>query len=163
MASSRRAPSRTFAASSTKRSKKRTSRGIRRRRNWFLRGRTGSWPTVDKGAGLMRGSCELRRARVRAGRSSTMADPIPSEVDVPTLARRLRDRLDASEFELDQQVRNASYLADLMGVGIVRLDEHGIVELANAAAHILLRRPAGSLRGRTALETFVDGRVEELI
>ncbi|HET7472392.1 MAG TPA: ATP-binding protein [Candidatus Limnocylindrales bacterium] len=83
--------------------------------------------------------------------------------DVPTLVRRLRDRLDASEFELDQQVRNASYLADLMGVGIVHLDEAGTVDLANAAAHILLRRPPGSLRGRTALETFVDGRVEELI
>jgi two-component system, OmpR family, phosphate regulon sensor histidine kinase PhoR len=83
--------------------------------------------------------------------------------DVPTLARRLRDQLDASEFELDQQVRNAAYLADLMGVGIVRLDEHGRVELANAAAHILLRRPTGSLRGRTALEAFVDARVEELI
>jgi two-component system, OmpR family, phosphate regulon sensor histidine kinase PhoR len=83
--------------------------------------------------------------------------------DLPTRIRRLRDRLDASEFELDQQVRNASYLADLMGVGIVRLDEDGTVELANAAAHILLRRPPGSLRGRTALETFVDARVEELI
>lgn len=83
--------------------------------------------------------------------------------DIPTLVRRLRDRLDASEFELDQEVRNASYLADLMGVGIIRLDERGRVELANAAAHILLRRAPGSLRGRTALETFVDGRVEELI
>jgi two-component system phosphate regulon sensor histidine kinase PhoR len=50
-----------------------------------------------------------------------------------------------------------------MGVGIVRLDERGSVELANAAAHILLRRPAGSLRGRTAIETFLDSRVEELI
>ncbi len=83
--------------------------------------------------------------------------------DVATLVRRLRDRLDASEFELDQQVRNASYLADLMGVGIVRLDEDGIVELANPAAHILLRRSLGSLRGRTVLETFVDARVEEIV
>ncbi len=83
--------------------------------------------------------------------------------DVATLVRRLRDRLDASEFELDQQVRNASYLADLMGVGIVRLGENGIVELANPAAHILLRRAPGSLRGRTALETFVDARVEEIL
>jgi two-component system phosphate regulon sensor histidine kinase PhoR len=93
----------------------------------------------------------------------TVAEAMVSEADVPTLVRRLRDRLDASEFELDQEVRNASYLADLMGVGIVRLDEHDIVELANAAAHILLRRPAGSLRGRTALETFLESRVEELI
>jgi two-component system phosphate regulon sensor histidine kinase PhoR len=83
--------------------------------------------------------------------------------DLPTLIRRLRDRLDASEFELDQQVRNASYLADLMGVGIVRLDDRGTVELANAAAHIFLRRPPRSLTGRTALEAFLDGRVEELI
>ena len=84
--------------------------------------------------------------------------------DVATLARRLRDRLDASELELDQQVRNASYVADLVGVGIVRLDDDdGRVELANAAAHILLRRPPGSLRGRTVIETFLDGRVEELI
>ncbi|HLO35232.1 MAG TPA: hypothetical protein VK194_04085, partial [Candidatus Deferrimicrobium sp.] len=44
-----------------------------------------------------------------------------ASADLPTLVRRLRDRLDASEFELDQQVRNASYLADLMGVGIIRL------------------------------------------
>jgi two-component system, OmpR family, phosphate regulon sensor histidine kinase PhoR len=90
-------------------------------------------------------------------------EAIDPTTDVPTLVRRLRDRLDASEFELDQQVRNASYLADLMGVGIVRLDERGTVELANAAAHILLRRPAGSLRGKSALETFLDNRVEELI
>ncbi len=94
--------------------------------------------------------------------SGLAAEPDPS-TEVATLIRRLRDRLDASEFELDQQVRNASYLADLMGVGIVRLDEPGTVELANAAAHILLRRPPGSLRGRTAIETFLDGRVEELI
>jgi two-component system phosphate regulon sensor histidine kinase PhoR len=85
-----------------------------------------------------------------------------SDDDVATLVRRLRERLEASEFELDQEVRNASYLADLMGVGIVRFDD-GRVELANAAAHILLRRPPGSIAGRTALETFVDARVEELI
>ena len=94
-----------------------------------------------------------------AGGSLTAGD----RTDIATLVRRLRDRLDASEFELDQQVRNASYLADLMGVGIVRLGEGGIVELANPAAHILLRRSPGSLRGRTVLETFVDARVEGIV
>lgn len=119
---------------------------------------------------------QLEAARAAIARTTIGAPPAGSDpstdeaeraaaaaVDVPTLIRRLRDRLDASEFELDQQVRNASYLADLMGVGIVRLDDGGRVELANAAAHILLRRPTGSLRGRTAIETFLDGRVEELI
>ena len=101
-------------------------------------------------------------ARTEAQLLAVDADFDP-DADLPTLVRRLRDRLDASEFELDQQVRNASYLADLMGVGIVRVDDRGTVEFANAAAHILLRRAAGSLHGRTVLETFVDGRVEEII
>ena len=91
------------------------------------------------------------------------ADEASPDVDLPTGVRRLRDRLEASEFELDQQVRNASYLADVMGVGILRLDDHQRVELANAAAHILLRHAPGTIRGRTAIETFIDGRVEELI
>jgi two-component system phosphate regulon sensor histidine kinase PhoR len=82
--------------------------------------------------------------------------------DLPARVRRLKDRLVASEFELDQQVRNASYLADLMGVGIVRLDENLKVELANAAAHILLARAPGGVVGRTAMEAFVDARIEDI-
>ncbi len=101
-----------------------------------------------------------REAVLRA--PSGIADANPAE-DLPTIVRRLRERLEASEFALDQQVRNASHLADAMGVGIVRIDDRERVEEANAAAHILLRRPPGSIPGRTALETFVDGRVEELI
>ena len=111
-------------------------------------------------AAIARTSLGLDQEGATAAGSTAGEEPAG---DVPTMVRRLRDRLDASEFELDQQVRNASYLADLMGVGIVRLDERGSVELANAAAHILLRRPTGSLRGRTAIETFLDGRVEDLI
>ena len=83
--------------------------------------------------------------------------------NLPTIVRQLRNRLDAVEFELDQQVRNAAYLADLMGVGIVWLNEQRVVEVANAAARGMLGRAGGSLRGRTAIETFVDRRVEGLI
>jgi len=83
--------------------------------------------------------------------------------DLATRVRHLQDRLTASEFELDQQTRNSSYLADLMGVGILRLDDSLRVELANAAAHILLGRPPGSITGRSAMEAFVDTRFEELV
>jgi len=116
-------------------------------------------------AALAGASLEPRQASdVRPAGDRPADSGLDRGADVATLARRLRDRLDATELELDQQVRNASYLADLVGVGIVRLDDDGgRVELANAAAHILLRRPPGSLRGRTAIETFLDGRVEELI
>ena len=88
------------------------------------------------------------------------SDPSP---DLDARVRRLVTRLSASEFELDQQVRNASYLADLMGVGILRLDNGLRVELANAAAHILLGRPPGSVVGRSALEAFVEPRIEEIV
>jgi two-component system, OmpR family, phosphate regulon sensor histidine kinase PhoR len=83
--------------------------------------------------------------------------------DLPARVRQLRERLAASEFELDQQVRNASYLADLMGVGIIRLDDALRVELANAAAQVLLGRAPGSIVGRSVMETFVDARVEEVV
>ena len=83
--------------------------------------------------------------------------------DLPDRVRHLRERLAASEFELDQQVRNASYLADLMGVGILRLDDGLRVELANAAAHVLLGRSAGTIVGRSAIEAFVDARFEGVI
>jgi two-component system, OmpR family, phosphate regulon sensor histidine kinase PhoR len=83
--------------------------------------------------------------------------------DLGGAVRSLRDRLTASEFELDQQTRNAAYLADLMGVGILRLDDALQVEVANAAAHILLGRPPGSITGRSAMEAFVDARFEEVV
>ena len=83
--------------------------------------------------------------------------------DLPSRVRQLRERLTASEFELDQQVRNASYLADLMGVGILRLDDRLRVELANPAAHVLLGRSPGSVVGRFAIEAFVDARFEEIV
>src|SRR6185503_479380 len=98
---------------------------------------------------------EAARAALLRNNTGVEADDDPG-ADVPTLARRLRDRLAASEFELDQQVRNAAYLADLMGVGIVRLDDAGRVELANPAAHILLGRAPGTIVGRSAMEAFVD-------
>ena len=83
--------------------------------------------------------------------------------DLSVRIRRLQERLTASEFELDQQVRNASYLADLMGVGILRLDDSLRVELANTAAHLLLGRSRGAVVGRSAMEAFVDTRIEEVV
>jgi two-component system phosphate regulon sensor histidine kinase PhoR len=83
--------------------------------------------------------------------------------DLAARVRRLQERLTASEFELDEQTRNSSYLADLMGVGILRLDDALRVELANPAAHLLLGRAAGSIAGGSAMEAFVDTRFEQLV
>jgi two-component system, OmpR family, phosphate regulon sensor histidine kinase PhoR len=91
-----------------------------------------------------------------------LTDQEATSDDLSVRVRRLQERLIASEFELDQQVRNASYLADLMGVGILRLDDGLRIELANTAAHLLLARPPGAIVGLSAMEAFVDARVEEV-
>ena len=104
----------------------------------------------------------LERGRqLEAIRDLTRADATSD--DLAVRVRRLQERLTASEFELDQQVGNASYLADLIGVGILRLDDDLRVELANTATHLLLGRAPGSIVGRTAMEAFVDARIEEVV
>jgi two-component system, OmpR family, phosphate regulon sensor histidine kinase PhoR len=102
-----------------------------------------------------------RGRQLDAIRDQTAADATTD--DLSRRVRRLQERLTASEFELDQQVRNASYLADLMGVGILRLDDTLRVELANTAAHLLLGRSPGMIVGRSAMEAFVDARIEEVV
>jgi two-component system phosphate regulon sensor histidine kinase PhoR len=74
--------------------------------------------------------------------------------------RKLRLRAEAAEFGLEQRLRDLAYLADLVGVGIVRLSDDLRVEIANTAAHVFLRRDPGAMLGRTAIEAFGDHRVE---
>jgi two-component system phosphate regulon sensor histidine kinase PhoR len=81
--------------------------------------------------------------------------------DLTLRIRRLQERLTASELELDQQALSTSYVADIVGVGILRLDDSLRVVLANPAAHMLLGRAPGSIVGRSAMEVFVDTRFEE--
>lgn len=82
--------------------------------------------------------------------------------DLTDRLRRLRRRADAAEFGLEQRLRDLAYLADLVGVGIVRLTDELRVEIANNAAHVFLRREPGSMLGRTAIEALGDHRVEEI-
>ena len=76
--------------------------------------------------------------------------------------RKLRLRAEAAEFGTEQRLRDLAYLADLVGVGIVRLSDDLRVEIANTAAHVFLRREPGSMLGRTAIEALGDHRVEAI-
>src|SRR6476661_2876777 len=76
--------------------------------------------------------------------------------------RRLRRRAEAAEFGLEQRLRDLGYLADLVGVGIVRLSDELRVEIANTAAHVFLRREPGSMIGHTAIEALGDHRIEAI-
>ena len=75
-----------------------------------------------------------------------------------TVDERDRARWDATQGDLD-----LAYLADLVGVGVLRLADDFVVGLANRAAHAFLARPAGGLAGRTAIEAFADHRLEEVV
>ena len=100
-------------------------------------------------------------------READAAAPVGSaagagDEDLPDQLRRLRRRAEAAEFGLEQRLRDLAYLADLVGVGIVRLDDDLRVEVANTAAHVFLRRQPGSMLGRTAIEALADHRVEAI-
>jgi two-component system phosphate regulon sensor histidine kinase PhoR len=53
-------------------------------------------------------------------------------------------------------------LTELVTAGVVRLGDDLTVEFANGAAHLMLERRPGSMAGRSALEAFVDARIESI-
>ena len=83
--------------------------------------------------------------------------------DLAGRVRQLIEETDAAAFQLDGARRDLAYLIELIGIGIVRLDDDRRIELANAAAHAFLERPAGSLRGMGATGAFLDARIEAIV
>lgn len=96
-----------------------------------------------------------------AGSGGAEALPVDGEALADQVAR-LQRRATAAEYSLDQRLRDLAYLADLIGVGIVRLTDDLRVEVANTAAHVYLERTPGSMLGRTAIEALGDHRLEAL-
>jgi two-component system phosphate regulon sensor histidine kinase PhoR len=97
--------------------------------------------------------------RLSGDRRPADAPTPPGEAIVDDVAR-LQRRTEAAEFALDQRLRDMAYLADLIGVGIIRLTDDLRIEVANTAAHAYLERTPGSMLGRTAIEAFGDHRLE---
>ena len=84
----------------------------------------------------------------------------PSTIDPEQAIRALLDRTGTAEWETGQLIRDRTALLDMIGVGIVRLDDGLRVDLANEAAHQFLGRTPGSLVGRSAIEAFIDPIIE---
>jgi two-component system phosphate regulon sensor histidine kinase PhoR len=101
----------------------------------------------------------LREAEAGAPKAEALGR---QDADLTDRLRRLRRRAEDAEFQLAQRLRDLAYLADLVGVGIVRLTDDLHVEVANTAAHVFLRREPGSMVGRTAIEALGDHRVEAI-
>ena len=84
----------------------------------------------------------------------------PDQIDARL--RALVSRVATLEWQTSQLLRDVSVLADLSGVGVVRLDDDARVDFANLTAHVLLDRAPGSMPGQTAIEAFIDRRIEEI-
>src|SRR3990172_8213886 len=85
------------------------------------------------------------------------------EADVESAARAVVDGRTAAEWQAQQRARDLAYLADLISVGILRLDEELRVTIANHAAHAFLGRSPGELAGRTPMEAFGDHEAEAIL
>jgi two-component system phosphate regulon sensor histidine kinase PhoR len=86
-----------------------------------------------------------------------------TDPDLEPALRRLGGARDDAEWRASQREADLAYLADLISVGIVRLDDELTIELANHAAHAFLGAQPGSLPGRRVIEAFGDHRVEALV
>ena len=112
---------------------------------------------ITRGRALDAIDATLRDAERAAPRPSG-----PSDEDLTDRVGRLRRRAEVAELGLEQRLRDLGYLADLVGVGIVRLTDDLQVEVANTAAHVFLGREPDSMVGRTAMEALGDHRIEAI-
>jgi two-component system phosphate regulon sensor histidine kinase PhoR len=86
--------------------------------------------------------------------------------DADDVERRVRAALDGAEdarWHAEQAGLDARFLTEQLTAGVVRLRDDLTVEAANAAAHAMLGRKPGTMAGRSALEAFVDARIEEIV
>jgi two-component system phosphate regulon sensor histidine kinase PhoR len=63
----------------------------------------------------------------------------------------------------DLQAEELAQIADEASLGLIRFDSLLRVRSANQAAHLVLGRRSGSLLGRSAMEAFVDHRLEAMV
>jgi two-component system, OmpR family, phosphate regulon sensor histidine kinase PhoR len=121
---------------------------------------------VVLGAAVIRMNARGRElARIRAlAASAGQGDPVqdPTAGDAEPSVQALIDRMRDAEARADRITRDRTALLDIIGVGIVHLDDRMVVDLANETAHQLVGRPTGSLLGRSAIEAFIDPIIDRI-
>jgi two-component system phosphate regulon sensor histidine kinase PhoR len=100
---------------------------------------------------------------ISRGRTLERLRETTGAADTDDVERRVRDALeqaDDARWEAEQTLHDTGYLSELLTAGVVRLRDDLTVQFANGAAHVMLERRPGSMVGRSALEAFVDARIE---
>jgi two-component system phosphate regulon sensor histidine kinase PhoR len=97
------------------------------------------------------------------GRAIERLAEVTGATDADDVERRVRMALEEAEdsrWNAEQTSHDTTYLTEQLTAGVVRLRDDLTVEFANGAAHVMLERRPGSMVGRSALEAFVDVRIE---
>jgi two-component system phosphate regulon sensor histidine kinase PhoR len=113
--------------------------------------------------GLLAGACLL--VAVTRGRSLERLREILQagpQGDVEAAARAAVDGRQSGAWEVRRSQDELSQVVNLVGSGIVRLDDRMVVAVANGAAHSFLGRSPGGLVGLSAMEAFGDHRIESI-
>ncbi len=79
---------------------------------------------------------------------------------VERMVRTALEEAEDARWHSEQTSHDTTYLTELLTGGVVRLRDDLTVEFANGAAHVMLDRKPGTMVGRSALEAFVDTRIE---
>jgi two-component system phosphate regulon sensor histidine kinase PhoR len=118
---------------------------------------------IIAGLGIVAGTAILasllRERTIDAVRDIIGAGP---RDDVEAAARGLRQGRESAEWDARRSSEDLGHLVNLVGAGIVRLDDELVVQLANEAAQAFLDRPRGGLVGLSAIAAFGDHRVEAI-
>ena len=113
------------------------------------------------GLAIVRGRTLGRVRELLADDAAGPAPPAdPDGVDVEQAVSALVERTRTAEWDAAQVERDRGALLDIIGIGIVRLDDDLRIDVANAVAHQFLGKAPGSLLGRSAIEAFIDPTIE---
>ena len=102
-------------------------------------------------------------AAISRGRIIERLQETTGAADADAVERHVRMAIEQAEdarWNAEQTSHDTDYLTELLTAGVVRLRDDLTVEYANGAAHVMLERRLGSMVGRSALEAFVDARIE---
>ena len=102
---------------------------------------------------------------ITRGRALERLREATGAADADDVERRVRwalEETDDARWQAEQTGHDTGYLTELLTAGVVRLGDDLTVESANGAAHVMLERRPGSMVGRSALEAFVDARIEDI-
>ena len=100
---------------------------------------------------------------ISRGRTIERLEETTGATGADDVERHVRIALEEAEdarWNAEQTSHDTGYLTELLTAGVVRLRDDLTVESANGAAHLMLERRPGSMVGRSALEAFVDTRIE---